>query len=173
MSIGFKLARNKRCTIAIGNPSRKYAKLHTVAAKNHRDHTPRSLYYCLFVPHIYGCYSSRTSRSWWITHSTQRQRRFCNSTNPFIFSTLCLFANKTELLALFLGQNFPRKQSHQIAAPLRPLIGLTSARNKNRSSTDVNTASTKALMGLQLFNEHCTNRFILTCCSFAHEIWQR
>jgi len=38
----------------------------------------RSLYYYLFVPHIYGCYSSRTSRSWWIAHSTQRQRRGCN-----------------------------------------------------------------------------------------------
>ena len=45
-----------------------------------RDCTPRSLYYCLFVPHIYGCFSSRTSRSWWITHSTQHQRlRFASS----------------------------------------------------------------------------------------------
>ena len=36
--------------------------------------------YCLFVPRIYGwCYSSRTSRSWWIAHSTQHQRRGCNS----------------------------------------------------------------------------------------------
>jgi len=30
--------------------------------------------------HIYGCYSSPTSRSWWITHWTQRQRRGCNNT---------------------------------------------------------------------------------------------
>jgi len=30
--------------------------------------------------HIYYC-SSRTSRSWWITHSTQRYRRGCNSSN--------------------------------------------------------------------------------------------
>ena len=28
--------------------------------------------------HIYGCYSSRTSRSLWIAHSTQRQPRGCN-----------------------------------------------------------------------------------------------
>ena len=41
----------------------KCAKLHTVAASNNRNDTPQSLYYCLFVPHIYGCYSSRTSRS--------------------------------------------------------------------------------------------------------------
>jgi len=34
--------------------------------------------YCLFAPHIYGCYSSHTSRSWWIAHSTQRHRRGCN-----------------------------------------------------------------------------------------------
>ena len=42
-----------------------------------RDYTPRSLYYCLFAPHIHGCCSSRTSRSWWITHSTQQKRRGC------------------------------------------------------------------------------------------------
>jgi len=32
---------------AIGKP----AKLHTVTASNNRDHAPRSLYCCLFVPH--------------------------------------------------------------------------------------------------------------------------
>ena len=56
----------------------KCAKLHTVAASNNRDHAPQSIYYCLFAPHIYGCYSSRTSRSWWISPSTQRQSRGCN-----------------------------------------------------------------------------------------------
>jgi len=29
-------------------------KLRTVAASNNRDHTPRSLYYCLFAPRICG-----------------------------------------------------------------------------------------------------------------------
>jgi len=48
------------------------------AASNNRDHMPWSLYYCLFAPHVYGCYSSHTSHSWWIAHSTQRQRRGCN-----------------------------------------------------------------------------------------------
>ena len=60
--------------------SGRYAKLHTVTASNNRDQTTRSLYYCLFAPHICGCCSSRTSRSWWITHSTQRHRRGCNIT---------------------------------------------------------------------------------------------
>jgi len=30
------------------------SKLRTVEASNNRDHTPQSLYYCFFVPHIYG-----------------------------------------------------------------------------------------------------------------------
>jgi len=30
---------------------------------------------CLLALHIWWCYSSRTSRSWWITQSTQRHRR--------------------------------------------------------------------------------------------------
>ena len=34
------------------NPSGKCAKLHTVVASNNRDHALRSLYYCLFAPHI-------------------------------------------------------------------------------------------------------------------------
>ena len=36
-------------------------------------------YYCLLALHIWWCYSSRTSRSWWITQSTQRHRRGCNN----------------------------------------------------------------------------------------------
>ena len=61
-------------------PSGICARLRTVAASNNRDHTPWSLYYCLFAPHILWCYSSRTSRSWWTAHSKQRHRRSCNST---------------------------------------------------------------------------------------------
>jgi len=67
------------------SPSGKCAKLHTVAASNSRDHMPWSLYYCLFAPHIHGCCSSRTSRSWWIAHSTQRQPRRCHNS---LFSSL-------------------------------------------------------------------------------------
>jgi len=29
--------------------------------------------------HIYGCCSSHTSHSWWISHSTQHQLRGCNT----------------------------------------------------------------------------------------------
>jgi len=43
--------------------SGKCAKLHTVAASNNRDRAPQSLYYCLFMPLIYGCYSLCTSHS--------------------------------------------------------------------------------------------------------------
>ena len=44
-----------------------------------RVSAPQTLYNFLFAPRIYVCYSSRTSRSWWIAHSTQRQPRGCNS----------------------------------------------------------------------------------------------
>jgi len=61
------------------SPSSMCAKLHTVPASNNRVHTPRSLYYCLFAPLIYGCSFSRTFRSWWTAHSAQRQLGGCNS----------------------------------------------------------------------------------------------
>ena len=64
-------------------PSGMCAKLHTVAASDNRDHPTRSLCYCLFASRIYGCCSSRTFRSWWTTHSAQRQRRGCNSSNQW------------------------------------------------------------------------------------------
>jgi len=69
------------------SPSGKCAKLQTVAASNNRDHMLQSLYYCLFVPHTYGCYSSHTSHSWWITHSMQPQRRGCNNIPSFLQQT--------------------------------------------------------------------------------------
>jgi len=40
-------------------------KLRTVAPSNNRDHPMRSLCYFMFAPHVYGCYSSHTFRSWW------------------------------------------------------------------------------------------------------------
>ena len=64
--------------------SDKCAKLHTVASSNNRDHMPWSLCYCLFAPHIYGCYSSCISCSWWISHSTQCQRRGCDKSMTLI-----------------------------------------------------------------------------------------
>ena len=42
----------------------------TLVPSNNRNYMPYSLYYCLFMPHIYGSYSSCTSHSWWIAHAT-------------------------------------------------------------------------------------------------------
>jgi len=51
-------------------PSGMCAKLRTPAASNNRDHASQSLLLLLArAMHIY-FYSSRTSRSWWITQST-------------------------------------------------------------------------------------------------------
>jgi len=44
-----------------------------------RASTPRSLFYCLFAPHICMVLFFRHTRSWWITHLTQHHRRGCNS----------------------------------------------------------------------------------------------
>jgi len=52
------------------SPGGKYAKLHTLAASNNRDPTLCSFYFCLCASHIHGCCSSRTSRSWRISHWT-------------------------------------------------------------------------------------------------------
>jgi len=44
--------------------------------------------------HVYmRCYSSRTSRSWWIVHSTQRQRRGCNTARIWIMKKANLSSN--------------------------------------------------------------------------------
>jgi len=82
-------------------PNGMCAKLRTVAASNNRDHarnlslrtlvvtfkrshvigratTSQSLY-CLLTLHLSWCYSSRTSRLWWITQSMQHHRRGCNN----------------------------------------------------------------------------------------------
>ena len=61
-------------------PSGMRAKLRTVAASNNRDHARNLSYCCLLALHIWWCYSSRTSRSWWIIQSTQHHRRGCNKT---------------------------------------------------------------------------------------------
>ena len=77
------------CIVAIGKPKWQVCKASHSVSKQQQ----RLLYYCLFAPR--GCYSSRTSRSWWITYSMQRQRRGCNNipslsqqTTPIIHSFL-------------------------------------------------------------------------------------
>ena len=72
-----------RCTILLRLEilSGMCAKLCTMAASNNRDHVLQSLLLLLaHATHIYFC-SSRTSRSWWNTQSTQHYRRGCNSGN--------------------------------------------------------------------------------------------
>jgi len=46
---------------------------------------------------IYGCYSSRTSCSWWIAHSTQCQLRGCNK-NMSVLVKLSDTVNVSRLL---------------------------------------------------------------------------
>jgi len=65
-------------------PSGLCAKLRTVAASNNTDHASQSLLLLLArATHIYCC-SSLTSRSWWITQSTQCHRRGCNNIPSFL-----------------------------------------------------------------------------------------
>jgi len=47
------LGHNTFTLLRSESPSGKCAKLRTVAASNNRDHLTRSLYYCLFAPHVY------------------------------------------------------------------------------------------------------------------------
>jgi len=69
-------------------PSGMCTKLRTVTASNNRDHVSQSLLLLLArSTHTYFC-SSRTSRSWWITQSTQHHRRGCNNI-PSFFATNC------------------------------------------------------------------------------------
>jgi len=84
------------CIVAIGKPKWQVCKAsHSVSKQQQRS--PYAITLLLFVRAtcIYGCCSSRTSRSWWITYSMQRQRRGCNNmpslsqqTTPIIHSFL-------------------------------------------------------------------------------------
>jgi len=52
---------------------------HLAASNNMSSHAMITLLLLVRATYIFCC-SSRTSRSWWITQSTQRQRRGCNTT---------------------------------------------------------------------------------------------
>jgi len=62
--------------VTVVNYSQLYSRFTSIT----RDHSRGSLYYWLFAPHIYVCYSSGTSRLWWIAHSQPRQPRGRNTT---------------------------------------------------------------------------------------------
>ena len=74
-------------SVAIGNPERHVRKASHRGSKHNRDHARNLSYYCLLVLQIWWCYSSRTSRSWWITQSTQHHRRGCNNIPSFLQRT--------------------------------------------------------------------------------------
>ena len=59
----------------------------TLAVSNNRYHMLRSLCYCLFAPHLYGCCSSRTFCLWWTADSAQQQWRGCNNIPSFLQRT--------------------------------------------------------------------------------------
>jgi len=62
------------------------AKLRTVAASNNRALLTRSLYYCLFAPHIYGVVLRAYSVCGEPHISAQRQRSGCNNIPSFLFN---------------------------------------------------------------------------------------
>jgi len=66
----------------LGRPSSTCAKLHIVTASNNWDHPMRSLYYCLFTPHIYGLYSACTSVHG-ESHIQHNVNREVATTSPF------------------------------------------------------------------------------------------
>ena len=63
--------------VAVGRPERQVRKAsHWQQATTDITRYKHSIIAC--SRHIHGCYSSRTSRSWWIAHWTQRQPKGCN-----------------------------------------------------------------------------------------------
>jgi len=65
--------------VVIGNPERHVRKASHRGSKQQQRSCSQSLSLLLArTTNIYFC-SSRTSRSWWITHSTQHHRRGCNN----------------------------------------------------------------------------------------------
>jgi len=73
--------------VAIGNPERHVRKAsHRGSKQQWRSPDEITLLLLVRTTHIYFC-SSRTSRSWWITQSTQRHQRGCNNIPSFLQRT--------------------------------------------------------------------------------------
>ena len=77
-------------TVAARDHARNLS-LHTLVVTFNRSHvnigratTSQCLLLLLARATIFWCYSSRTSRSWWITQSTQHHRRGCNNIPSFL-----------------------------------------------------------------------------------------
>jgi len=126
------------CTVAIGNPERHMRKASHCGSKQQQSShamiilrvrwSLRSMVHKLIsaeLPrhdhsiiacsrHIYlWCCSSRTSRSWWITQSTQHHRRGCNSVitdgQTFRSSAVSVFLEVLGKVKLILLLTFPTK----------------------------------------------------------------
>jgi len=83
------LRRCHRLSFCCDRKSRA-ANLRTAAASNNRDHASLSLLLLLArATHIHFC-SSRASRSWWITQSTQHHRRGCNTFTFYAKQNKCM-----------------------------------------------------------------------------------
>jgi len=68
------------CSVAIGNPERQVRKAsHCGSNQQSRSCAAITLFLLVRATYKYGFCSSRTSRSWWTTDSTQRQPRGCSS----------------------------------------------------------------------------------------------
>ena len=68
--------------VAFGKSKRQMRKASHYGSKQQQRLSPDEITHCLFTPHTSRpifCYYSRTSLSWWIAHSTQRQPRGCNN----------------------------------------------------------------------------------------------
>ena len=65
------------------SPSGKCAKLHTAAASNNRVHVSKSLYYCLFAPHIYMGVVFRAHPVRGESHIQRNANREVATTSPF------------------------------------------------------------------------------------------
>ena len=83
----------------------KCAKLHTVAASNNRDHMPWSLYYSLFVPHIY----------MWVvlhTHPIRGESHIQRNANWEVATTSPLFTTNHANRTFFLWRLHLTRPSH-------------------------------------------------------------
>ena len=108
-----------------------------------RASTPRSLYYCLFAPHIcIWCCSSRTFRSWWTAYSAQRQLRGCNNSMwPLLWSNL----NKSGWCGS-VSQVFTKPMVERCAMLVLPIhfrFRISKPRQSNLNKTSVNYETDK------------------------------
>jgi len=121
-------------------PSGICAKLRTVAASNNRDHMPRSLYYCLFAPHI--CMVLFFTPIPFVVNHTinatppERLQQDCDNaafSNPVLKSNPCMRFENHNFLQLFQyewksgiplhSEDIPHRQCTQLRETLKLVKG--------------------------------------------------